>query len=179
MIIGAAPELKTLWPHASTYCVLLKNYTPTRALHDGKTPHQALLEAVGHLKPVPNLYNLRQWGEVGWIHIPKQTRQKGAKVAPRACKGFFIGLKGLRIFLMYHSVTRTIVCTSSVDFNQFAEVREEPDEYIDINRPAINLDHGIASAKPSATTPGGILERSSKASSPEIPNTPYRTQSPL
>jgi hypothetical protein len=74
MIISAAPELKTLWPHASTYCVLLKNYTPTRALPDGKTPHQALLEVVGHLKPVPNLYNLRQWGEVGWMHIPKQTR---------------------------------------------------------------------------------------------------------
>ncbi|KAI2483806.1 hypothetical protein Ptr902_02746 [Pyrenophora tritici-repentis] len=176
MIIGAPPDLKTLWPHASTYCVLLKNYTPTRALPDGKTPHQALLEAVGHLEPVPNLYNLRRWGEVGWIHIPEQTRQKGAKMAPRALKGFFIGLEGSRIFLMWDSVKRTVVRTSSVDFNQFAEVREESDEYIDIKRPTINLDRGIAPIKMGATTPEGVLGHELKALSPEIPATPPYTQ---
>ncbi|KAI2484857.1 Retrovirus pol polyprotein from transposon tnt 1-94 [Pyrenophora tritici-repentis] len=146
MIIGAPPNLKTLWPHASTYCVLLKNYTPTRALPDGKTPHQALLEA------------------------------KGAKMAPRARKGFFIGLEGSRIFLMWDSVKRTVIRTSSVDFNQFAEVREESDEYIDIKRPTINLDRGIAPTKMGATTPKGVLGHELKALSPEIPATPPYTQ---
>jgi hypothetical protein len=66
----------------------------------GKTPRQLLLEYMNTPNLVPNLYSLHKYGKLGYVYILEQCRVRGDKFLPRVIKAYFVGCKGLRIYLM-------------------------------------------------------------------------------
>lgn len=82
---------KFLWAEAQHHAAWLRNRTPTKALPDGRTPHEV---ATGKK---PNLSSLIPWGTRVWV---KNLDAK--KLEPRVVEGHFIGYdeesKGLRIY---------------------------------------------------------------------------------
>jgi len=100
MQIGAPHVPKNLWPFTARYAAELINHNPTTAVLGGKTPRQLLVEYMGTPIPVPNLYSIRKYGELGFVHIPEQRRVQGDKFSAHAFKAYFVGREGSRIYLM-------------------------------------------------------------------------------
>ncbi|OCK73050.1 hypothetical protein K432DRAFT_450509, partial [Lepidopterella palustris CBS 459.81] len=107
MLINAGLP-QTLWPNAVEYAVYLINRVPTSAIPNGKTPHQALKEALGSERILPELGHLERFGKKGYIHIPSAVRQKGRKFDPRGKVGYLIGMEGTTIYKMWVPETRKI-----------------------------------------------------------------------
>jgi hypothetical protein len=116
MQIGAPHVPKNLWPYTARYATELINHYPTTAVAGGKTPRQLLLEYMNTPNSVPNLYSLRKYGELGYVHIPEQCRVRGDKFLPRAIKAYFVGREGSRIYLMWDPAAQKVIRTSSVKF---------------------------------------------------------------
>lgn len=55
---------------------------------------------VGYLNLVPNIASMHAFSYVGYAYTPKQKRVKGNKFAPRAVKGYLVGIVGDYIYQM-------------------------------------------------------------------------------
>lgn len=94
LIAAQLPAL--LWPYAIQTAVYILNRLPTKALPDEEVPFARfinLLEDRTGEKKILNddLKHLRIWGCNTWAYIPKEIRQQGAKMEPRAVEGRLIG----------------------------------------------------------------------------------------
>ncbi|GAA5918781.1 hypothetical protein JCM5296_005484 [Sporobolomyces johnsonii] len=74
----------SFWPYAFRSAVYLYNCSPTTALKNS-TPYQA------YYGSPPDLYNLRAWGCVAYLHRSPEGPKGPHKLAPRAVKARFIG----------------------------------------------------------------------------------------
>lgn len=100
----------SLWPEAVNYAFYLKNMSPTNALSDDITPH----EAFWHHKP--DISNIRQFGAIIWV---LQQSTKVHKLMPKAKPFRFVGLsEHARAFRYYNPTTRGVQHSRNVTFQE-------------------------------------------------------------
>lgn len=101
---------KMFWGDAVLYAAYILNRTPSRALPDDVTPHEA------YTGNKPNLAHLRTFGCKCWVHIPDELRKK-LDVKSVECR-----------FLGYAHNRRAFV---AVDAKNFRRVYESRDVFFD------------------------------------------------
>src|SRR5215471_4504867 len=106
---------KNLWAEAKRHSIWLRNRVPTRALPNGKTPHEM---GTGEK---PNLSNLRQFGCTAWV-----KNLDAGKLDPRTVEGRFLGYdeesKGYRI---YWPQKRSVTVERDVYFDENEALKPE------------------------------------------------------
>ena len=115
-----------LWPYAAKYMARIHNLLSSSVLPGNITPLEAWNRDVGYPNPVPNVANLHAFGHAGYVHIPAQTRVKGDKFAPRACRGHLVGMVGEHIYEMWIPETGKVVRTASVKFDSYGAAAPLP-----------------------------------------------------
>ena len=99
------------WLHAVKTAVYLVNRSPTSTLRD-KTPFEAWTGEK------PNIKHLRTFGELGYVHIPPETRRKWTKKS-RPCR--FLGYTSRsRNYKMWDPDRRMVVVSPNVDFGELS-----------------------------------------------------------
>jgi len=102
------------WPYAIETTTYLVNRSPTMAL-TGKT----LFEAWTGERP--NIKNLHTFGEMGYVHIPPETRKKWTQKA-RPCH--FLGyMPRSRNYKLWDPERRCVVESPNVDFDESSATR--------------------------------------------------------
>jgi hypothetical protein len=105
------------WPYAVETAVYLINQSPTTALDD-KTPYEAWKGKR------PGVKHLRTFGEVGYVHIPPETRKKWSKKS-RPCR--LLGyVPRSRNYKLWDMSQHTVVISPNVDFNE-SSIRHDTD----------------------------------------------------
>jgi hypothetical protein len=105
------------WPYAVKTAVYLINRSPTTALDD-KTPYEAWKGKR------PGVKHLRTFGEVGYVHIPPETRKKWSKKS-RPCR--LLGyVPQSRNYKLWDLSQHTVVISPNVDFNE-SSIRHDAD----------------------------------------------------
>jgi len=95
------------WPYAVETAVYLINRSPTSTLRD-KTPFEAWTGKR------PDIKHLRTFGEIGYVHIPPETRKKWTKKS-RPCR--FLGYTPRsRNYKLWDPDRRMVVVSPNVDF---------------------------------------------------------------
>ena len=106
------------WPHAVETAVYLANRSPTSTLRD-KTPFEAWTGEK------PNIKHLRTFGELGYVHIPPETRRKWTKKS-RPCR--FLGYTSRsRNYKMWDPDRRMVVVSPNVDFGELSTTHSSTD----------------------------------------------------
>ena len=96
------------WALALQAAVYLRNRSPTRAL-TGMTPYEAF---TGRR---PSLSNLRVWGCLAYVHIPKQKRQ--GKLGPRSTPCTFVGYsQQSKAYLLWDPLHKAVITSRDVTF---------------------------------------------------------------
>ena len=106
-LLHASKLPKNLWGEAITHVVWLKNRISTRALPDKKTPYKMLN------RRKPNLANLREWGEVVWVHTTEGNKLEG-RAKTRRWIGFDENSNGHQI---YWPKRKSVTVERSIRFN--------------------------------------------------------------
>ena len=116
-----ANMLQGFWPYAVETAVYLINRSLTTTLHD-KTP----LEAWSGKRP--NIRHLRTFGEIGYVHIPPETRKKWTKKS-RPCR--FLGYTPRsRNYKMWDPERRMVVVSPNVDFGELLHSPADPSQHL-------------------------------------------------
>ena len=97
------------WPYAVETAVHLINQSPTTTL-DNETPFEAWTGKR------PNIKHLRTFGEMGYVHIPPETRKKWTKKShPCQLLGY---TPRSRNYKLWDSERRMVVVSPNVDFDE-------------------------------------------------------------
>ncbi|GKD48884.1 retrovirus-related pol polyprotein from transposon TNT 1-94 [Tanacetum coccineum] len=100
---------KEFWAEAVDCAVYLLNRCPSKSL-DNKTPQ----EAWNGMKPIVSY--LRIFGSIVYVHVPSQRR---SKLDDRSKKHVFVGYdKQSKGYMLYNPVTRKVVVSRDVDFDE-------------------------------------------------------------
>ena len=113
---------KFLWPEAITYAVYLKNRSPTRALKQPITPHEAFWNKK------PNVSQLQEFGTNCWV---LQQGQKPSKLDAKSRSYQFVGIsEDSRAWRYYVPQSRKVLTSRNIIFE--TQSNENPDEYVPI-----------------------------------------------
>ena len=113
--------LEGFWPYAVDTAVYLINRSPTNTLCD-KTPFEAWTGKQ------PDIRHLRTFGEIGYVHIPPETRKKWTKKS-RPCR--FLGYTPRsRNYKMWDPERRMVVVSPNVDFGELSHPSSNPNQHL-------------------------------------------------
>ena len=162
-LLTSANLSHSFWALALQAAVYLRNRSPTRIVV-GMTPFEAF---TGRR---PSLGNLRVWGCLAYVHIPKQKRT--GKLAPRSTPCIFVGYsQESKAYLLWDPSRKTVVTSRDVTFIEHLHGSDRhPSSPLAKQNRADNPEEGGNSETLSATAP--------ESQSPHVP--PARpTQAPL
>jgi len=110
MLIQASGLPKSLWGDAINTSVYLTNRSPTKALPEGKTPHEMLYGSI------PRYKHLKIFGCAAYALKPHAKLE--GKLGPRSEKLWLLGYDAITIFRLWDLVKRIVRTSRNVTFNE-------------------------------------------------------------